>query len=338
MTPDELAAANEHQVITFFTSWRPEWRLVKLIGLRRLLRERSAWRDDASEDVMIGDLDDSYVYGAMTSGLLAGAVSEVVMSCEDLLALLRALREEHHFARRIINYDAGRIRRTADVLGGFAEDQVAAVFLVPPMSSVDAGFNHPDAPQRDTAAARQRVVDARQRLREMVASVCHWYGRYEFFHNRYKHGLSLALQPFGGALPPTTVASRRASLSGSVIAYDNDPITDKLVRGQLKWASLTVPNMAPAISPHLKALANDRNLLRYVLGRDMDLGALIETARDVLDLSLIARANRLAFANRTEEDGHTFELPAADRGPRLHITVSPSSLTPELGDYRTPKL
>jgi hypothetical protein len=311
--------ANDLAVKHFLQTWDPHWRWTFVLGLRDLRAHADRLGVLASEQTGQSEwVDAQYVFGPVALGLTAAAVNETAQHAEDLFALLKFIREPIHFAERITSYSAGQVVRFGRDLAGATDSQVRRLFMVPEAELVAEGL----AAAEDPVAAKAAVAAGMDRLVTMTRQVANWYLINEFFHVQYKHGLKLPLsRPFGGPLPDATIAERRGTVKAPLIAFTNEPLSKTLQRPPSQQ-TVVIPNLGPAVRPHLAELIEARALLRYQFaGQDVDLDTVVELSWSISRLLKIARTNRLSLVNGLDTDRQqSFELP----GPTTIETMTVS--------------
>jgi hypothetical protein len=146
-------------------------------------------------------------------------------------------------------------------------------------------------------------------LGEQVRSVSEWYSVYEDFHVQYKHGLKLAMTPFG---EPTeeAIEERRANVSDTLFAFTTERI-EQMMAGPAQQQQMVFPNLIPEAREHLNALVADRAILRYkISGPAVNLDDVVEISRRVLVAQRVAATNRLAVTDGLDEHSqYCFDLP-----------------------------
>lgn len=301
-------AINEEAVRLFFAAWDPAWRWVLILGLRDMRANLPRLGQLARGETGNAEWEDeSYVYGPLALGLTAAAVNETAQHCEDLFALLKFLREQTEFVKRMTSYSAGQVTNFGRSLAEASDEDIRKLFLVPNPKRVKEGMSKADAPQ----AAAEEVEKGAKRLVTMTRVVVEWYLTYEFFHVQYKHGLKLPFRPFGGGqLPAETIKERQETVTGHLLAFTNENLAAMLARPPEQQA-IMVPNAGGATTAHLAQLIQERALLRYQMsGPPIDLDEVVGISRTVTRLLRIAAANRLGVSDGTDNDSQqTFQLP-----------------------------
>jgi hypothetical protein len=149
------------------------------------------------------------------------------------------------------------------------------------------------------------------------------HARYAFLYNQYKHGLTVALRPFGGnPIPPGIIAGRKASLTGVLASYETRKPTDADLRREQVISFM----LHPETQPFLTELHASDNLLRFSGdNRETHIDSLIEDAQRLTKLVNVIVLNRvdLIAPQADAAIGNTFRLPRNDlkdsRGVRVSV-------------------
>lgn len=327
---DARRAANEASVRTFFAASDPAWRWVLILGLRDLRANATKLGELAAAESPEGAgwADDRYVYGPLIHGITAAAVNECAQHCEDLFAVLMFLREDLEFSKRMLSYNAGSVTRSGLKLRELDDEAIARRFVVPTASVVEEGLTLADDAARSMAMFEEAVVRLGQRVRRVVD----WYEIYEDFHLQYKHGLKLAMRPYGDPTPEA-IAERRSDIGAPLLAFTSEPIS-KMLRGPNPQQGMIFPNLVPEAQAHLSALVEERAVLRYKMsGPPVDLNEVAEVSGTVVQLLRIAAANRLAVGEGLDEGTYSFELPGDQRYETVTVVLALDS-APTLRDFQ----
>jgi hypothetical protein len=323
-------AVNEAAVRQFFAAGDPAWRWVLILGLRDLRANAGRLGELASAESGGNQTwsEDAYVYGPLIHGLTAAAVNECAQHCEDLFAVLKFLREDLEFAKRMSSYGAGTVTKFGEGLAERTDEEIGRLFCVPPATMVKEGLERAVEP----AESFDAYEEALRRLGEQVRSVSEWYSIYEDFHVQYKHGLKLAMKPFG---EPTAEAieERRANVSDTLFAFTTERI-EQMMAGPAQQQQMFFPSLIPEAREHLNALVADRAILRYKMsGPAVDLDDVVEISRRVLVALRIGATNRLALTDGLDEDSqYRFALPGPSGKQTLTIKLELAA-APTLAEF-----
>lgn len=324
-------AVNEAAIRQFFAASDPAWRWVLILGLRDLRANASRLGTLAASESPggAGWAEDRYVFGPLVHGLIAAAVNECAQHCEDLFAVLMFLREQLEFAKRMLSYKAGAVTQFGMRLRELDDDAIRRLFIVPDTSLVEGGLTGTEDPLGHLAVFNDAVA----RLAQRVRRVAEWYATYEDFHVQYKHGLKLAMRPYGD---PTAEAieERRGNVTGALLAFTAEPIS-AMLKGPAQQQGMIFPNLIPEAQAHLAALVEERAVLRYKMsGPPVDLNEVVEISGTVVQLLRIAATNRLAVASGLGDGGiYRFELPGEKRYETVTVALELGT-APVLDDFR----
>jgi hypothetical protein len=323
-------AVNEAAVRQFFAASDPAWRWVLILGLRDLRANAGRLGELASAESRGNKTwsEDTYVYGPLIHGLTAAAVNECAQHCEDLFAVLKFLREDLDFAKRMSSYGAGVVTKFGRDLSERSDEEIGRLFCVPSGATVRKGLERALGPEASFTAYDEGFAS----LGEHVRSVSEWYSIYEDFHVQYKHGLKLAMRPFGDP-SPEAIKERRGNVSDALFAFTTDRI-EQMMAGPAQQQGMMFPNLIPEAREHLNELVSDRAILRYKMsGPAVNLDDVVEVSRRVLVLLRIAATNRLAISGGLDEDSqYCFELPGATGKETLSVLLELADV-PTLAEF-----
>ena len=149
------------------------------------------------------------------------------------------------------------------------------------------------------------------------------YERYGYLFNQYKHGLTVALRPFGGnPLPADAIERRKTGLSGVPVGYEARSFAKSSKR---KRESVVSFMLHPETQPYLNELMASDNLLRFSMeNRETHIDTLIDAAKWLTSLVNVIVLNRadLVAPQRSGFAGNTFSLPLDDPAKPLgHLQV-----------------
>lgn len=325
MTQKELETANEHQLLTFASGYDLNWRLTKLHLLTDLLRRRSEIPTLIQSPLEgIVKLDEQYLYGPMTNGILFDAVSELIMYSEDLFAFLRAAHSKTHFVQKLITYKAGQVTNLADHLLRLNQDEVAKLFFLPRRSWLAANAGSSSPSPDEVKQFTEAYDEAISRFVSDLQSVVSTFKVLGEFYLQYKHGLTVALRVLGNPLDDEEINRRKQSDDGFLCVYENDNLA-----GTVKRKRAVIPNLAPEIQPYLNELLADRNLLKHFFPLDsLGLSRIIEDAGKVYRLLYCSVRNRIERLQPFRENLFTSFVPSPTKGRVGAIVVKRGRLPP----------
>jgi len=312
--------ANDEQLATFASAYVPSSRLWHLhaikVALGHLDEVRASYVAQQSEDPRT-TVSDSMLYGPVTAGLYAAALGETVMYAEDLFTLLRGLRSPQRFVADTVSFPGSKVVGLVGKLERLDVDGVSKAFFVPTGSWL--GLDGDDLVNFDAGRA---VVH--ERLQQIIQ----WWRKYRFLQQQYKHGMTLALQPFGADLPEATIAARRAGEPPPIYALDNEAISDEtLARSGGTLAFVGQPGAASLA--HAGELVKDRNLLRYALSTPTPFADILEIGKLCCDLTTIAIHHRTQLLP-TRAGRYTVQVPTPTG---TWLCVETDAAPPLLGDF-----
>ncbi|MEX3923082.1 hypothetical protein AB4Y36_03535 [Paraburkholderia sp. BR10936] len=329
----EQRQANDHQLKIYFQKYDRFWRLHKLISLRHLLLNR----DEVGASIRLayegnGAVDEQYVYGNLTNGILADATSELAMLCEDYFGLLRFTREPFFFVKKTISYSAGRITTLPKSLSDPTDESLHKLFFIPTSDITTAIFAN-----ADLATANASVEMLREQIGFLQRShriAVDFYQKHKDFHVQYKHGLKLALYGLHGSIPPEEVERRKKELSAPLFSFENKPV-DQLGSG----SAMFIPDIRFApVRNNIGRLHKDLDLLHIQFLYDIDINELIAIAKRIVKLNNILISNRMSLIENEHRDRLRFLILESDsdvlQSHAYEFDIPPGYQKPTIFNYQ----
>lgn len=269
---------------------------------------------------------DSFIYGAGTRGLLSSALNETVMYCEDLFALVKFIREPEYFAKRVVQYKAGKVIRVASQLAEMPEDNLLKLWMVPDRFHLESV---------GSVDALNRYDDGCRNLISLVGDICQHYLKWCRFHNHYKHGLKIPMIPYNRTLPEESIAQFKEVISTNLWTYDSSSIREASAAGRLK-KGMMLPDLSPELRPHMVALQEEGNLLRYHYEGSIDIDTCLQVGQKILLLIDLLLGNRDNLVDASLNGSNTFQLPQHSDGRQeaVQVTVVPEGRVLGIDDFQ----
>lgn len=263
MTPDQRARASADMTSAFIANYYQDWRLAKILSIKKILLHRYEFFSDFISEIKHPNdpHGDATIAQELKNALHFDAISHCVQYVEDLFALIYAAQQPEYFIKNIISYNAGRV---TNLIKSFSREivrsEITKAFHVP--MGINFGEEH------------TRVYETQlQYLSDLVSSVAKFHKNYEFFHNQYKHGLTVAMRPFGNVYNIEQIAKDKADdFPAYIKAYDNFNLETAEKRGTFQTANgAFILGFTEHVRPFLADLANEDNILRLVHTPDLDI-------------------------------------------------------------------
>jgi hypothetical protein len=133
MTPQQRTKASIDLTLTYIQNYYPDWRLAKVLTIKKLLADRYEFYKDLINDVRYhGDkTGEATIAQEVKNGLYFDAISQCVQYVEDLFALINAARKPDFFIKNIITYDAGKITNLIKSFNNVSARKISDVFHFP---------------------------------------------------------------------------------------------------------------------------------------------------------------------------------------------------------------
>ncbi|MGE7673483.1 hypothetical protein ACQKMV_07895 [Lysinibacillus sp. NPDC094403] len=329
----DIKKANDSQIETFLAGYDDLWRLTKLISIKHSLEEREALKKKLKSyygPSFSVDSDD-YIYNQATNGLLFSAVSELVMYMEDLFVLMKYIREEEEFIKKVVVYYANKIGKLPEKISKMDLEAILKVFLIPSKDYIDKLVEETNSPLEHLDIYSEGISNVYRYLDDIIIS----FKKYRFIYNQYKHGLTVALRPYGNNLSKKELNRRKNSLDSSLFCYDNTDIGKAIERNPNQ--PFIIPSITENLQPGITSLNNNNNLLRYSGVYDVSIDELIKLGSKVHSLIRILSNNRYDFVKPHHSEANTFYLPVPTRKDKLRLvqfSLVPKDSLLKLNDFK----
>lgn len=310
LTREERHNANEQQILTYFAYYDKIWRLSKLHSIKHLLENREEFKKDLShhyENITMNI--DSYLYGSFTNGLTFSAISETIMCIEDFLAVFKFIKETEYFVKKIVGYSAGKVTNQANEIQKLEDSMLQKSFMIPDEKYINSVFEESDQAEPENKLTMEIYRNGIATIKAYLHDVLACYKQFDSFHNKYKHGLSVALYYPGADLTNDAIAERKKTLKGTSFCWDNK----NLKAIQSKFKGLVIPNYDnPFIKPHLSKLIADGSLLHFDMNINWpnDIDVLIRVCQRAIQLTTVLINNRIDLINPEHQNCNTIYFPS----------------------------
>src|ERR1043165_3039385 len=286
----------------YFSSYYIEWRLAKVLTNKILLEKRHEFYLSIQSQIKQYDDPDgaATVSQEIRNGLFFDTIAQTVQYSEDLFALIKASSRPEFFIRNIVTYSAGEV---TSFLKGFKcnhKNTSQAFFLPQELTFNDAKIN-------------QTYEEDVQRLIEYVQDIQLFYKNYEFVYNQYKHGLAVALRPYGNLYGPQQIEQdMKGELDPYLAVWDNLNFKAASKRGNISAdRAIMMPYLTPNVMPYAHQLQSENNFLRFVFPADipMDIDFLVEMAMKIRSCITVFISNYQSNINPTNDGKKKWVLP-----------------------------
>lgn len=303
MDKSQRVKVTQDQVQRFFASYYSNWRLHQILTLEKLYKERFDFYKDIIQTTKQSDDPDgsATIAQEVGNGLLFEAISHCIQYIEDLFAIVKAGENVDFFIKGIITYDAGKISNF--IKQKFNREQLCKAFHFP--------FYSEDFPDKGTNEVYKSAIE---RLFNLISVFKQFHKQYQFFYTQYKHGLTIALRPYGLYDNEKIEKSKTGEFDPYLAAFDNLG-AEKLKDKQERFNNmLFMPCFTESVRENLPELMREDNLIRYVFPpEDTDFEKMKEIAFRVRDcINVIGNNIMEKAANPANTDRLKVQLPDND--------------------------
>ncbi len=169
---------------------------------------------------------------------------------EDLFALLKAGRQRDFFIKNIITYNAGQIENL--IKQKHTDKELCELSYFPYFEDIESEI------------FKEGFTSGMSLLRANIYKIKEFYKEHQFFYNQYKHGLTVALRPFGAYDSEQIEKDKQGSTQRKLVAFDNVALSKVFSNKHRGAGYALMPWITANIQPHITQLQAEDNLIRYV--------------------------------------------------------------------------
>jgi len=255
MTDEQRLKASIDQIEGFFRSYYFGWRLAKILINEKVLVNRREFLSDISNDLKQNEEQnpEAIIAQEIANGLGFDILSNCIQYIEDLFVLLRAGKKKEFFIKELITYNAGKVDNL--VQEKINNDKLCDLFYFPRIKDFE----------NESEDVKNAVNEGISKLSAKINLIKEFYNTYQFHYNQYKHGLTVALKPYGDLDPSLLENVYNGEINPYLVAIDNLAIK-KVSRNQHRFQNyVMMPCLTKNTQPFISELDNEDNLLRYVM-------------------------------------------------------------------------
>lgn len=322
MTKEERNKANKDQINRFISAYYSEWRFIQVLSIQKKLAHKYENYNDIIDSIKETDnsAGDKTIAQEISNGLLFDAVQHSIQYIEDLFAFISASSKEDYFIRNIVQYKAGKIE---NLVKSFINNKktVCEYFHFPNYPDDD---NHTD----DEKEILMVVNSGINRLGVIVSEIIEFYKKHQFFYNQYKHGLTIALRPYGDYNEEQIELDKKGEFKNpTIVALDSLNFKNASKNQYGNTGYLMMPAFSENVRPHLKMLQHENNLLRYVMSPpETNIDNIVEIASKTKRCLQILIHNFRSIIN--DEEYFHLRLPAEDKSQVIEFEIEIEKTAP----------
>jgi len=302
MNKEQRNKVTRDQIERFFVSYFPSWRLQQILTIEKLLQEKFSFYPSIISDTKQSDdlTGDSTIAQEITHGLLFEAISNCVQYIEDLFALLKAGENKDFFIKNIITYDAGKIENF--IKQPCSEEKMCKLFYFPLFKEE---FDNKEVYAAYTSSISQ--------LHSWISELKEFHSKHQFFYKQYKHGLTVALRPYGLYNDEQIQKAKDNDFNPYLAAFDNLALNKLKYKKDRLDGYVFMPCFTDNVRPHIPELMKEDNLVRYIFPpRETNIEKIKDIAFKVRE-SLNIFTNNIIQTVR-EENPYKMQMPSVEKG------------------------
>lgn len=287
----ERYLAGKAQMKVFHMNQYLYWRVVAVKSMREMILKAEKFYEEAEIDLSFcasaeGEID--IVNNQIRNGWLFEAVSQAEQAIEDVFSLLKNSGDIAYFAKNVVNYKANQVK---DYIWRFDTNNLEYIMLEfkLPYFPLDEPWENQEVFEQ----YKQAVLLMQEYLRDLIE----FHKKYYLDYCQYKHGMSVALCPFGKQHVKSE--NERKLLEGALMTFDSYTV------GKRQQASGSLPQLAmyltPEIQPYVSRLHEEGNLLHFSM-HVVNIDDVVRITEKAYTLLNIIWVNLLKRCEMTDED------------------------------------
>lgn len=301
--------AGKAQMKVFHMNQYLYWRVVAVKSMRKMILQADEFYKEAGIDYSIcvpenGESD--IVNNQIRNGWLFEAVSQAEQAIEDVFSLLKNSGDIAYFAKNVVNYNATQVK---DYIWKFDTNNLE--YIMQEFGLPYFPLDEPWENQEVFEEYKQAVLLMQEYLNELI----HFHKKYYLDYGQYKHGMAVALCPFGNQ--HIKGEPEQDLREGALMTFDSYTV-DRRQR-----ASGNLPQLAmyltPEIQPYVSRLHEEGNLLHFSM-HVVNIDDVVRITEKAYTLLSVVWMNLLKRCEMTDEDViHEWAFPLADY--RVHVNI-----------------
>lgn len=292
---EERYRAGKAQMKVFRTNQYLYWRVAVVKSIRKIiLNSEDFYRK--LEDEFLFDVDANLpmdehpdiVNNQIRNGWMFEAVSQAEQAIEDLFSLLKNSGDIAYFAKNVVNYSASQVKK---YIWNFKTDDIK--YIMQEFGLPYFPLKEPWDNQEVFEFYKESVLLMQSYLQDLIA----FHKKYYLDYCQYKHGMSVALCPFGKMHKKGE--HRPDPHIGGLMTFDSYTVEKR------SKASGELPHLAlyatPEIGPYVSRLHAEGNLLHYSM-KVVNIADIVQITEKAFTLLNIVWCNLMRRCEVTDED------------------------------------
>lgn len=271
------------------------WRVAAVKSIRKILLGADKFYSDLEDEIYFDKSSEietnnqiDIVNNEIKNGWMFEAISQAEQAIEDLFSLLKNSNDIAYFAKNVVNYNAAEVKK---YIWNFQENKLEYI-----MQEFKLPYFVLDEPweNRETFEFyKESILRMQQWLHELIA----FHKKYYLDYCQYKHGMSVALRPFGQQRMKSEEG--RSPHEGVLMTFDSYTIEKRhKISGALPQMAMYLD---PKILPYVSRLHSEGNLLHYST-HVVSIDEIVSVTEKSFALLNIVWANLLKRCEITDED------------------------------------
>lgn len=302
----ERYLSGKAQMKMFGANQYPYWRVVAVKSIRKILLDADSFYSNLEDEIYFnksgeGETNNQIdiVNNEIKNGWMFEAISQAEQAIEDLFSLLKNSNDIAYFAKNVVNYNATEVKK---YIWNFQADKLE--YIMQEFKLPYCLLDEPWEDQDTFELYKESILRMQQWLQELIT----FHKKYYLDYCQYKHGMSVALCPFGQQHMKSE--EKRNPHEGVLITFDSYTVEKRhKVSGGLPQIAMYVD---PKILPYIRHLHSEGNLLHYSM-HVVSIDEIVSITEKAFALLNIVWVNLLKRCEITDEDKvNKYAFPAND--------------------------
>lgn len=293
---EERKRAGKAQMKIFASNQYLYWRVAAVKSIRKIIFNADDFYSDMMDEISAVQPSDvsenvqpDIVNNQIRNGWLFEAVSQAEQGIEDIFSLLMNSKDIAYFAKNVVVYPAGEIKK---YIWHFDTESIEHIMLEfgLPYFPLDEPWENLEVYK----GYRDAILLIQHYLKELIA----FHKKYYLDYCQYKHGMAVALRPFGKEQTKNEVDVKEPG-KGFLMTFDSYTV------GRRQKFSEALPSMGllvtEEIQPYVSRLHEEGNLLHYTM-HDVDIDEVVAVTEKAYSLLNVVWLNLLKRSELSEKD------------------------------------
>ena len=298
LTNESRKRAGISQMEFFYQNQYLFWRVAVVKSIRKILKTSDSFYEDLEDELRFDQSQlplqerTDVVHNQIKNGWLFEAVAQAEQGIEDLFSILKNAKDPSFFAKDVITYKVGKISGFIREFEAYDLQAILNIFDLPyfPLNEPWENIEVFETYQKSVLL-----------LQSYVKELAEFHQKYYLDYCQYKHGMAVALCPFGRSDKKGDCQEEKRAQwgEGALMTFDNYNVS-KRMKGTKILPQLNL-YMTEYTQPYLRQLHDEENLLHFSVHL-VDINEVVKITEKAFTLLNVFWVNLLKKNEYTESD------------------------------------